>query len=211
MELQLLQQHLSEYAVLLRRYADYENQIESERLRIMYHNSRGKHIALGVIAALLSVSVFRRLFGETFIGSFLILGCFAGIIFLVVNVIGPMFDRKKREQMKHAARLRFAPLVKEMDEIAIAMEESDVLPEKYKTLHAVTHLSEYIKNRRVDSLKEAINLYEHDLHHYQQQKSMNSVVGNQMKVVNQQKAMIKHQREMVRAQRTTNALLLWFK
>lgn len=50
----------------------------------------------------------------------------------------------------------------ELDAINKAVDEYDILPEKYKTVDAVEHISGYIRDMRADSIKEAINLYAYE-------------------------------------------------
>lgn len=210
MELKILQERLFEYRVLLQRYADNQNQIETEKFKIMLYNNRSKHIILGIVIGYVSY-LFAYHFivtSDQIVATGLI--CFGGAIIAMRYLIGPLYDRKRKQQKKAEARLRFAPLVMEMEEIAIKMERSEVLPEKYKTLHAVSHLLEYIQNQRIDSLKEGLNLYESDLNRYHQQKSIHQLTQQQQQMIAQQNKMITQQQQMVNAQRTTNTLL-WFK
>lgn len=48
---------------------------------------------------------------------------------------------------------------RELAEVNRAIAEYDILPEKYKYPHAVDSITEYIRDMRADSIKEAINLY----------------------------------------------------
>lgn len=48
---------------------------------------------------------------------------------------------------------------RELAEVNRAIAEYDILPEKYKYFDAVDRITEYIRDMRADSIKEAINLY----------------------------------------------------
>lgn len=60
------------------------------------------------------------------------------------------------------AELAVANASREFDAVNKAVAEYDILPEKYKTLDAVEHISDYIRDMRADSIKEAINLYAYE-------------------------------------------------
>lgn len=208
MELNLLHQHLAEHHILLQKYANNQSQIENEKLRIMFYHNRGKHLAIGIVIGLIAVSLASSLSIDNVV---VVMLCFIGSILAMTHLLGPMLDSKRRQQLKAAARERLRPLVLEMGEVAMKMEQANVLPEKYRTLHAVSHLMEYIENRRIDTLKEGLNLYENDLKSYDQQKGFNRLASQQEKMITQQKTMTEQQRQMVRAQQTTNNLLVWFR
>ena len=48
---------------------------------------------------------------------------------------------------------------RELAEVNRVIAEYDILPEKYKYFDAVDRITEYIRDMRADSIKEAINLY----------------------------------------------------
>lgn len=48
---------------------------------------------------------------------------------------------------------------RELAEVNRAIAEYDILPEKYKYFDAVDRITEYIRDMRADSIKEAINMY----------------------------------------------------
>lgn len=74
-------------------------------------------------------------------------------------------DKKYADEMAQKlseAELAIAYTSSELDAINKAVAEYDILPEKYKTLDAVEHISDYIRDMRADSIKEAINLYAYE-------------------------------------------------
>lgn len=74
-------------------------------------------------------------------------------------------DKKYADEMTQKlseAELAIAYTSSELDAINKAVAEYDILPEKYKTLDAVEHISDYIRDMRADSIKEAINLYAYE-------------------------------------------------
>ncbi len=93
----------------------------------------------------------------------------------------------------------------EVNRIKENLEQLDkycLLPKKYQNLHSMEKILEYFENLRVDSIKEAINLFEDESLKYESIK--------QMKILsNKQNIMINHQRSMVFQQGLTNSLLMW--
>src|SRR5690606_34798201 len=69
---------------------------------------------------------------------------FGGSILAVRYVIGPLLDRRKKTAMEKQAASEFRPMVAEMNQLADELEEDNVLPPKYRTLHACAKLLEYI-------------------------------------------------------------------
>ncbi len=209
MELHLLKQHLNEAYKSLIIYTDYQTEIENERYRIMFYNKNSRHIYIGLAigwALYLIAYHFIISSNQVVITGFITFGFGIAVMRWIV---GPIFDKQKKESMKEAARKRFEPFVKEMDSIALKLEESAIIPEKYRTLHAVSHLLDYIQNGRIDTLKEGINLYEDEMSKQKQQHSLNIMLHQNEKMIRQNGKIILQQREMIRAQRTTNAILLF--
>lgn len=207
MEREELKQHLSKSYELLKRYTDNKSTIEAEKFRIMFYNKNTRYVylgfAVGWVLYLVAYHFFIR--DDQIVVAGLV--CFGIGIIGMRKFIGPMLDKRKKGAMKEAARLKFEPLVREMDEIALKLEVSDILPEKYRTLHAVSHLLEYVQNKRIDTLKEGLNLYEDEMSKQLQQQRLNQVVQQNQRMIFQNDKMIQQQREMIRAQRTTNDLL----
>lgn len=58
------------------------------------------------------------------------------------------------------------------------------LPEKYRTLDAISHFLEYFNNFRADSMKEALNLYESSYHPPQTAQYPNTFAGQQAAMEN---------------------------
>lgn len=74
-------------------------------------------------------------------------------------------DKKHADEMSQKlseAELAIVYTSSELDAVNKVVAEYDILPEKYKTLDAVEHISDYIRDMRADSIKEAINLYAYE-------------------------------------------------
>ena len=209
MELQTLKNHLSEAQELLKKYSDYQAEIETERYKILIFNRNTLFLILGLLAGYIIYTVGHRL-SEPFSKSVL-----SGLISFAIGivgmrwVIGPILDRQKINQMKADTLRRFQPKLQEMDAIALKLETSGVIPEKYRTYHAVSHILEYIKNFRADSLKEGLNLYEEEMSRNKQSGQFDQIIGQNRKMINQNIQIIQNQKSMIRAQRTTNYMLLF--
>ncbi len=74
-------------------------------------------------------------------------------------------DKKYADELAQKlpkAELAVANASRELDAVNKVIAEYDILPDKYKTLDAVEHISDYIRDMRADSIKEAINLYAYE-------------------------------------------------
>jgi len=209
MELHTLQQHLNEAYTCLKRYSDNQTEIDNERYRIIFYNRNTQFTCIGIAIGW----VLYLIAYHFFITSDQVVA--TGLITFILSIVcmrwlvGPILDKNKKNDMRKAALIRFQPLMNEMNSIAIKLEESAIIPEKYRTVHAVSHLLDYIKNGRIDTLKEGINLYEDEMSKQTQQNSLNYIVQQNHKMISQKGQLIKNQREMIRAQRVTNTLLMF--
>lgn len=103
-----------------------------------------------------------------------------GLIYLLF--IAPKLSVKKRVKKN---KTRINELQRLMNEI-----EEDInpihIPKTYINYYALTKLESYLINKRADSLKEALNLFEQEKRHDQQMKEINIV--QQMQEINLRKS-----------------------
>ncbi|HEX9058674.1 MAG TPA: hypothetical protein VF941_00680 [Clostridia bacterium] len=55
------------------------------------------------------------------------------------------------------------------------MDQNSVVPMNYRYTFALNSLINYVQNRRADSIKEALNLYEQDMMHMQQMDQLRNI------------------------------------
>jgi len=75
------------------------------------------------------------------------------------------------------------------------VENISVLPEKYRNIQSIEKIQEYITNKRADSLKEALNLYEDEKMKSQQTRALNRISQQQT--------------ALIQIQQATNRQLIW--
>lgn len=210
MERQDLKQYLSEAHILLSNFSAIQEKIDNEKYRIMFYSRKRLFFFFGVLAGIILYNLNRLLLtaeGQKPMNIlfFLIFG-----VIVVRFILCPILDDLKRKKMKKEASIRFAPLVEEMSRIAYRLAEDDILPEKYRTFHAVSHLLSYMNNKRTDSLKEGLNLYETELSTNVNQAQMKEIIGQNNTMIKQNFKRIRQQAQMIRAINVTN-VLIWFK
>lgn len=96
-----------------------------------------------------------------------------------------------------------------MNGLVNQLEKFTILPSKYWTLHAVDTIGNYILDKRIDTLKEGINLYEDELFKAQQLKNQNFQIQQNYHMLRQNSKMIQQNKQMIRAQSITNTMLLF--
>jgi hypothetical protein len=127
----------------------------------------------------------------------------APIIFVFFRfMIGDVLDYFKRKQLIRQIKPELIQISEQMNNLVEKLDQFTLLPEKYWTLQAVDTIGNYFQNRRADTLKEAINLYEDELYKAQQ-------LRNHQHQVYQNEHMIKQNKEMIRVQKITNSRLFW--
>lgn len=119
---------------------------------------------------------------------------------IVISII--IFRKLGKMKEKSIVRKRFEERKYEIDEINSAIlktyEESEkvsVLPQKYRNIHSIEKIQEYLINKRADSLKEALNMYEDELMKLQQMQVLNRIS--------------QQQKNLIQAQQATNRQLAW--
>lgn len=106
-----------------------------------------------------------------------------------------VFIRLGKTIEKEIFRKRFDKRKSKIDEINSVIkrtyEESErlsILPSKYRNIYTIDKIQDYIKNKRADSFKEALNLYEDEMMRIEQMKILNNISQQQEHMIQQQKA-----------------------
>ncbi|WP_353185731.1 hypothetical protein [Parapedobacter lycopersici] len=201
-------QNLQQAYDRISRYVELDEHMEQRKFRIQLYSRRRMFVWWGIAAGWIIYLLWYRignLQGQGVIVPGLL--SFGGSIVAMQYVIGPILDRRKKTAMERQATIEFTPMIAEMNHLADELEDDSVLPPKYRTLHACTKLLEYVRNGRIETLREGINLYEEEVSRDLQHQQLRQLALQNQQLIRQQQTLIKNTRDMVRAQRVTNDLL----
>ena len=201
-------QNLQQAYDRISRYVELDEHMEQRKFRIQLYSRRRMFVWWGIAAGWIIYLLWYRignLQGQGVIVPGLL--SFGGSIVAMQYVIGPILDRRKKTAMERQATIEFTPMIAEMNQLADELEDDSVLPPKYRTLHACTKLLEYVRNGRIETLREGINLYEEEVSRDLQHQQLRQLALQNQQLIRQQQTLIKNTRDMVRAQRVTNDLL----
>lgn len=82
----------------------------------------------------------------------------------------------------------------------------DYIPEDYLNINTIDQLSKYAKNKRADSLKEALNLFETDIAHEQNMRIQREQSAMLLQNLENQKEMTQHQKAILARLKENNNL-----
>lgn len=71
--------------------------------------------------------------------------------------------QEEQQDFYNATKVRLNEMLQETAGVLSSLYKYNIIPQKYQTLIAISTLFEYFNNGRVDSMKEAINLFEQEL------------------------------------------------
>ena len=202
-------QNIQRAQALVARYVELDEYTKQERFRIRLFSRKRQFVWWGVGVGWVLYLLWYHSGGkeqDTVIPGVL---AFGGSILVMRYVVGPMLDRRKKRAMEQQAVDKCEPMLAEMNRIADELEADAVLPAKYRTLHACGKLLEYIRNGRIGTLREGINLYEEEVSRELQHEQLRHLARQNEQLINQQQTLIDTSRELVRAQRVTNTLLFF--
>ncbi len=208
MYMESIYQNLQQAYDRISRYVELDEHMEQRKFRIQLYSRRRMFVWWGIAAGWIIYLLWYRignLQGQGVIVPGLL--SFGGSIVAMQYVIGPILDRRKKTAMERQATIEFTPMIAEMNHLADELEDDSVLPPKYRTLHACTKLLEYVRNGRIETLREGINLYEEEVSRDLQHQQLRQLALQNQQLIRQQQTLIKNTRDMVRAQRVTNDLL----
>lgn len=208
MELQDTILNLTKSRAVIAEYANKNEKIWQMQYHAKFYNRKR---LFNIIAASISAFIiFVQLMGTNPWSSLLTVIYAVPIIFVIVRVgIGDVSDYFKRRILKAQIIPQIYQLAEEMNELAVKLDGITILPEQYRTLQAVDTIGNYLVNKRADSLKEGINLYEDEQFKQKQLDNQHKQIQQNFQMINQNHQMMQQNKEMIRAQKTTNSRLLW--
>jgi hypothetical protein len=209
MDLQSLFNNLKDSKELITQYVDRDSKVWGLKFYIQNYNRKKIFNFLSVIGTLLFVSLLMSPGpGPKFNAAMVIYIAPLTFIFLRF-VIGNGLDWLKRKRLWQKNKPEILRLTDEMNQLVNQLETFTILPPKYRTMHAVDTIGNYILDKRIDSLKEGLNLYEDELFKMQQLKNQNFQIQQNYQMMQQNSKMIQQNKQMIRAQSVTNTMLLF--
>ncbi|MCX2453652.1 hypothetical protein OQX61_20440, partial [Pedobacter sp. PLR] len=195
MELPHIFSNLKSSRALISDYVALDNKIWQHQFEIKNYNRKRLFNLLSVVATVLFMWILNA--GSDRIISFIPIIVVAPLAFVCIRfIIGDVLDYFKRKKLMRDIQPELLRLSERMNELVEELDSFTVLPEKYRTLHAVDAIGNYFVNKRIDTLKEGFNLYEDELFKSQQ-------LRNQQFQINQNAQMMHQNHEMIKAQRVT--------
>lgn len=147
--------------------------------------------------------IISKEFAETPAKNILLVGilnlvCFTASVLLTVKLFQKLGYRHRERIVRKRFEKSYGQIKALNDSIDRSYNECEkitVLPKKYWNIQSIKKLKEYIQNKRADSLKEALNLFEDELIKMQQMQLLNGISNLQ--------------NQMVQAQWQTNRQIAW--
>jgi hypothetical protein len=209
MDLQSIFNNLKDSKELIAQYVDKDTRVWELKFYIQNYNRKKLFNVLAIVATLVLVSILNSPGpGPKFDVAMLIYVAPLTFIFFRF-VIGDGLDWLKRKTLLQKGKSEVLRLTEEMNQLVNKLDSFSVLPPKYRTIHAVDTIGNYILDRRIDSLKEGLNLYEDELYKIQHLKNQNFQIQQNYQMIQQNSQMIQQNRKMIRAQAVTNTLLIF--
>ena len=201
MDLQETLNNLKKSRIEIADYADLDNRIWQLQFNVEHYNRRRLFGIIGLGASALMLLLLTTGSGPIAPIGVIIYTVPLTYLLFRFGVCGTL-DYFKRKTLKQQLMPELQNLSRDLNTIAERLDSFTALPEQYRTLHAVDCIGGYLINKRADSLKEAINLYEDELFRHKQLQNQHIQI--------QQNSHIMHQnKEMIKAQKITNKRLLW--
>lgn len=206
MELQEIFNNLEESKKLITQYVKKDARIWGIKFYVHNYNRRRMFNIISILATLLLVTMLISKSGTKFNIPMLLFIALLTFTFFRFAV-GEGLDYLKRKSLFKKTKPEILELFDEMNQLVLTLDTFTVLPPKYRTLHAVETIKNYILNERIDSLKEGINLYQDELFKSRQLYNQNFQILQNYQVTYQNSQMIQQDKKMIRAQTITNDLL----
>lgn len=208
MELKEIFSNLSRSKAVIADYADLSEDIWRRQMYVKFYNRKRLFNFLSLAATGLIILMITTGSGpKANIVSALTFGSLFFVFFRFA--IGDLLDYVKRKRLTRQLKPELIQKSIEMNALVEQLDQFTLLPEKYRTLQAVDAIGNYFVNKRVDTLKEAINLYEDELYKFQQLKNQQHQIQQNGQMIQQNFKMMQQNKEMIRAQRVTNTLLIF--
>jgi hypothetical protein len=209
MDLQNIFNNLKNSKELIAQYADKDAKIWELKFYVQNYNRKKLFNTLAIIATLLLVGILNSPGPGPKFDVFKLLYILPLSFVFWRFVIGDSLDYFKRKALVSKIKPEILKLTDEMNQLVNKLDTFTILPPKYRTLHAVDAIGNYILDKRIDSLKEGLNLYEDELFKMQQLKNQNFQIQQNYQMMYQNTQMIEQNKKMIRAQAVTNTLLIW--
>ncbi|WP_232698573.1 hypothetical protein [Brevibacillus daliensis] len=130
-------------------------------------------IALPLVTAIITLIIFGRKDGK-FI--FDVLPDLFSFFFLVIYPLSIFIINRNAivaKKRKYAKRIQEIPILQK--KLFQELKSKSDIPEDYWYLYALEKMKKYINNNRADSLKECINLFEHEEQHYARMRELRNI------------------------------------
>ncbi|MBQ7973212.1 MAG: hypothetical protein IJ291_07145 [Lachnospiraceae bacterium] len=99
---------------------------------------------------------------------------------ILLFVLNGILNKKRKQKLAVRLKEEEEKLKLNIDEMnQIINDNKDVLfviPEKYRYAHAVAFMLEYLQTLRADNFKEAINLYEEEMHRIRMEQGQQQII-----------------------------------
>lgn len=208
MELQQTFNNLKESRDLIAQYVELDSRIWEHNLCIKNYNRKRLFNALSFIVTALLMYILTTGPGPK--ASFAAIIYVGPLTFICFRfLVGDVLDKMKRAKMIEQIKPEILKLSEEMNRLVEKLDSFTLLPPKYRTLHAVDTIGGYFVNKRIDSLKEGINLYEDELFKSQQLQNQHLQIHQNSQMIQQNNKMIQQNKQMINAQSVTNTLLIF--
>ena len=93
-------------------------------------------------------------------------------------------SRKSNEKKKSLLLKQIKEIKSDMEELIIKnIDVISIIPEQYRYPLATNYIYEVLSNGRADSMKEALNLYEEQLHRWKMENQMQVMLKNQKSIM----------------------------
>jgi hypothetical protein len=193
---------------LIARYADLDFEIWSLKFYIQQYDRKTLFTFLSLVPTLILIYAPRITINfRTNMFTFLAVAIIS--FFVLKYGVFKLVIRLKRQSLWHSNQTKLLNLLDEMNKLVQQLDDFTVLPPKYRTMHAVDAIEDYILNKRIDTLKEGLNLYEDELYKMQQMHHQQFQIEQNYQMMHQNSQMIKQNKKMIRAQTVTNTLLMF--
>ncbi len=208
MDLQKIFGNLEDSRILIARYADLDSKAWSLKFYVQQYNRKRLFTFLSLIPAL--ILVYMPVGALNFRSNMILFLVVASASFIILRYgIFDNLDRFKRKALWREKQPEISVLTEEMNRLVNELDAFTVLPPRYRTLHAIDTIGNYILDKRIDSLKEGLNLYEDELFKMQQLHNQKFQIQQNYQMMHQNNQMIQQNRKMIRAQAVTNTLLMF--
>lgn len=193
---------------LMQKIAQLEKQFKKKKL---YFKETPRHILYafliilfsGIIIDLTPINfpvrvIVGNIFGSGMLAYLFLYAIPGGIVFyFLLKYMNKQCDKENQKinQYNENLKKKIEPILQELSKVQseYAQNCASWYPKNYCCVAAVDSFVYNVSNYRADNLKEAINLYEEELHRRRMESSQEKILNNQNAMMNNQKQMINQQ------------------